>query len=38
MKRRVKAYFLSAATVYITMSYLTKMFMDILYNFSTGFG
>jgi len=32
------AYFLSAATVYITMSYLTKMFMDILYNFSTGFG
>jgi len=38
MKRRVMAYFLSAATVYITMSYLTKMFMDILYNFSTGFG
>ena len=38
MKRRVMAYVLSAASVYITMSYLTKVFMDILYNFSTGFG
>ena len=38
MKRRVMMYFLSEASVYLTMSFLTKMFMDILHNFTMSFG
>ena len=32
MKRKVIGYLLSAASVYLTMDFLTKMFMEILSN------
>ena len=34
MKRRVMAYFLSAASVYLTMGYLTQLFLDMISSFS----
>lgn len=34
MKKRVLGYFLSAASVYLTMSYLTKLFIDMMSNFT----
>ena len=34
MKRRVMAYFLSAASVYLTMGYLTQHFLDMISSFS----
>jgi hypothetical protein len=34
MKRRVVAYFLSAASVYLTISLLTKAFIDLMMNFN----
>ena len=34
MKRLVLGYFLSAASVYLTMSFLTKVFLDLIRNFS----
>jgi hypothetical protein len=33
MKRMVLGYLLSAATVYLTMSFLTKFFLDLISNF-----
>ncbi len=33
MRKRVVRYFLSAASVYITLNYLTNVFIDILNNF-----
>jgi hypothetical protein len=32
MKRRVLAYVLSAGSVYLTMSFLTKVFVDLVSN------
>lgn len=34
MKRRVIGYFLSAASVYLTMSYMAQLFLQILSNFT----
>ena len=34
MKRRVMAYFFSVASVYLTMSYLTQLFMNMVSNFT----
>lgn len=34
MKRKVMGYFLSAASVYLAMSYLTKIFLDMIGNFT----
>ena len=34
MKRRVMAYFFSVASVYLTMSYLTQLFMSMVSNFT----
>ena len=34
MRKRVVRYFLSAASVYITLNYLTKVFVDIMSNFT----
>jgi hypothetical protein len=34
MKRKVMGYFLSTASVYLTMSYLTKIFLELIGNFS----
>jgi hypothetical protein len=34
MKRRVVGYLLSAASIYLTMDFLTKMFLEILSNFT----
>jgi len=34
MKRRVMAYFFSVASVYLTMSYLTQLFMSMMSNFT----
>ena len=34
MKKRVMAYFLSAASVYLTMGYLTQLFMSMVNGFS----
>jgi len=34
MKRRVVGYLLSAASVYLTMDFLTKLFLEILSNFT----
>jgi len=32
MKRRVLGYLLSAGSVYLTMSFLTKVFLDLVNN------
>lgn len=34
MKRRVMAYFFSVASVYLTMSFLTQLFMNMISNFT----
>ncbi len=34
MKRKVIGYLLSATSVYLTMDFLTKMFLEILSNFT----
>ncbi len=34
MKRMVLGYLLSAASVYLTMSFLSKLFIDLINNFS----
>ncbi len=34
MKRRILTYCLSAASVYLGMSYVTKLFIDLLSNFT----
>jgi len=34
MKRRVVGYLLSAASVYLTMDFLTKIFLELLSNFT----
>lgn len=34
MKRRVIGYFLSAASVYLTMSYMAQLFLQIISNFT----
>lgn len=34
MKRRVLGYLLSAGSVYLTMSFLTKVFLDLVSNFT----
>lgn len=34
MKRRVLGYLLSAGSVYLTMSFLTKVFLDLIRNFT----
>lgn len=34
VKRRVIGYFLSAASVYLTMSYMAQLFLQILSNFT----
>lgn len=34
MKRKVRGYFLSLASVYLEMSYLTKIFLDMICNFT----
>jgi len=34
MKRMVLGYLLSAASVYLTMSFLTKVFLDLIHSFS----
>ncbi len=34
MKRRVIAYFFSVASVYLTMSYLTQLLMNMVSNFT----
>ena len=34
MKRKVMGYFLSVASVYLTMSFLTKVFLDMIGNFT----
>ena len=33
VKRKVIGYFLSAASVYLTMSYVAQMFLQIISNF-----
>jgi len=33
MKRKVMAYFFSVASVYLTMSYLTQLFMNLINGF-----
>jgi hypothetical protein len=34
VKRRVIGYFLSAASVYLTMSYMAQLFLQIINNFT----
>jgi len=34
MKRKVIGYFLSVASVYFAMSFLTKIFLDMIGNFT----
>ncbi len=34
MKKRVLGYGLSAASVYVTMGYLTKLFIELMSNFT----
>jgi hypothetical protein len=34
MKKRVMAYLLSAASVYLTMGYLTQLFISMINSFS----
>jgi len=34
MKRMVLGHLLSAASVYVTMSFLTKVFLDLIHSFS----
>ena len=34
MKRRVIGYFLSAASVFLTMSYMAQLFLQIISNFT----
>lgn len=34
VKKRVIGYFLSAASVYLTMSYMTQLFLQIISNFT----
>ena len=34
MKRRVVGYLLSAASVFLTMDFLTKLFLELLSNFT----
>jgi hypothetical protein len=34
MKRKVMAYFFSVASVYLTMSYLTQLFMNLINGFT----
>ena len=34
MKKRVIGYFLSAASVYLTMSYMAQLFLQIINNFT----
>lgn len=34
MKRRVMCYFFSVASVYLTMSYLTQLFMNLINGFT----
>ena len=34
MKRRVLCYFFSVASVYLTMSFLTQLFMDMVNGFT----
>jgi len=34
MKRMVLGHLLSAASVYLTMSFLTKVFLDLIRNFA----
>ena len=34
MKKRVMAYFLSAASVYLTMGYLTQLFLSMINGFT----
>jgi len=34
MKKRLLGYCLSAASVYLTMSYLTKLFLQLFRNFT----
>jgi hypothetical protein len=34
VKKRVIGYFLSAASVYLTMSYMAQLFLQILSNFA----
>lgn len=34
MKKRVIGYGLSAASVYVTMGYLTKLFIELMSNFT----
>ena len=34
MKRRVMCYFFSVASVYVTMSYLTQLFMSLVNGFT----
>ncbi len=34
MKKRVIGYFLSAASVYLTMSYVAQLFLQMLSNFA----
>ncbi len=34
MKRRVLGYFLSAASVYLALGYMTQLFMSIFHSFA----
>jgi hypothetical protein len=34
VKKRVIGYFLSATSVYLTMSYMTQLFLQIISNFT----
>lgn len=34
MKKRIIGYGLSAASVYVTMGYLTKLFIELMSNFT----
>ncbi len=34
MKRRVMCYFFSVASVYLTMNYLTQLFVNMISNFT----
>lgn len=35
VKRRVIGYFLSAASVYLTMSYVAQLFLQVISNFTS---
>ncbi len=34
MRKRILGYFLSAASVYLAMNYLTRMFINLVSNFT----